>query len=203
MPISIRVSGMWSVTDIRVNAAGKQLKSSTTTRISQTWLASQIGPMAPAMSARCRFQRGPPARRSHTPPPKSAPPSNTYALSETITAPARSAARVASGMLRRHQGGRRALRKLGALDDLAAQEPHDCHRECEIQQSEHQERDHEPGHRRDGVRRAEHPLDDPRLPPDFSDHPSCLDGDEPHRRAENQELQQPPVGDNVALPKGE
>ena len=77
MPTSIRDTGMWSTVMMRANTGEKQVKASTTARISQTWLASQIGPIAWAMTSRCRPRRGPRASRSHTPPPKSAPPSST------------------------------------------------------------------------------------------------------------------------------
>jgi len=76
-PIRNTVSGMWSAMEMAANARGNTEKSSTTTRISQTWFASQIGPSARSMSARCSRLRGPDARRSHTPPPKSAPPMST------------------------------------------------------------------------------------------------------------------------------
>ena len=42
--------------------------------VSQTWLASQTGPMAFLIQVRCASLRGPVASKSHTPPPKSAPP---------------------------------------------------------------------------------------------------------------------------------
>ena len=68
---------MCSVMLRAAKAGGKQVNSSTMTMISQTWFASQIGPMASAISARWESRRGPEARRSQTPPPKSAPPSRT------------------------------------------------------------------------------------------------------------------------------
>ena len=43
MPMSSSVKGMWRTIARRAKAGGKQLKSRTTTMISQTWLASQIG----------------------------------------------------------------------------------------------------------------------------------------------------------------
>ena len=67
---------MWSRVPSNANAGGKQVKSSTMARMSQTWFASHTGPIASAMSSRWRSWRGPRASRSHTPPPKSAPPSN-------------------------------------------------------------------------------------------------------------------------------
>ena len=55
--------------------AGNAVKSRTMTRISQTWFASQTGAIESAMSSRWRSRRGPLAKKSQTPPPKSAPPS--------------------------------------------------------------------------------------------------------------------------------
>src|SRR5437867_8490467 len=46
------------------------------------------------MGSRWRSPRGPSARRSHTPPPKSAPPRTAYALSATKMTPATRSARV-------------------------------------------------------------------------------------------------------------
>ena len=77
IPKSSSVSGSKSVVETAAKAVGKPVKSTTTTRISQTWFASQIGPMAASTSARCARRRGPEARRSHSPPPKSAPASST------------------------------------------------------------------------------------------------------------------------------
>ena len=49
------------------------MNSRTITKISQTWFASQTGPIAVAMARGARAARAPRASRSHTPPPKSAP----------------------------------------------------------------------------------------------------------------------------------
>ena len=53
------VSGTCRAIDSAAKAGGKPVNSSTTTRISQTWLASQIGPMARSMIARWAALRGP------------------------------------------------------------------------------------------------------------------------------------------------
>ena len=54
----------------------------TKTKISQTWLASQTGPIECSIRARGRAPRsGPPAVRSQNPAPKSAPPNTAYAVS--------------------------------------------------------------------------------------------------------------------------
>src|SRR3954468_5392099 len=79
---------MWSAIDTAANAGGNAEKSSTTARISQTWLASQIGPMAFSITVRCSARRGPVASRSQTPPPKSAPPKIRYRTSAATMAAA-------------------------------------------------------------------------------------------------------------------
>ena len=57
------------------NAEGKPVQDTTSTKISQTWLASQTGPIAQSISSRGRRARSPlPASRLHSPAPKSAPP---------------------------------------------------------------------------------------------------------------------------------
>ena len=58
-------------------ASGNPVHSTTSTKISQTWLASHTGPMACSMSVRWAEPRsGPPAVRSQKPAPKSAPPNS-------------------------------------------------------------------------------------------------------------------------------
>ena len=64
---------MCSDVPMAANANGKATKSTTMTRISQTWFASQMGPMAWTIVSRWARCRGPLASMSHTPPPKSAP----------------------------------------------------------------------------------------------------------------------------------
>jgi hypothetical protein len=61
--------GMWSAVMIAANAGGKPVKRTTITRMSQTWFASQIGPIACSMASRWRTALGPAASRSHMPPP--------------------------------------------------------------------------------------------------------------------------------------
>ncbi len=74
MPMSMTHIGTNSAVRMSAKAGGKAVNSTTTTSTSQTLLASQIGPMARAISARWAPARGPKASRSHTPAPKSAPP---------------------------------------------------------------------------------------------------------------------------------
>src|SRR2546425_5111887 len=72
--------------------------------------------MACAMASRCARLRGPVAKRSHTPPPKSAPARSAYAITAKS---ARAAARTSRGM--RGLGGRGRARgepaKRGDEDD--------------------------------------------------------------------------------------
>ena len=78
MPSPARKSGIASVEVIDPNASGKAVHSITSTKISQTWLASQTGDMARLIMARTGAPRSaPPAVRSQNPAPKSAPPSTT------------------------------------------------------------------------------------------------------------------------------
>ena len=70
---------MNSVEKIASNADEKPVQSTTSTKISQTWLASQTGPIAQSISSRGRRPRSPPpASRLHSPAPKSAPPKTAY-----------------------------------------------------------------------------------------------------------------------------
>ena len=69
MPIRTAVIGMCSAVMVAANPGGNAVKNTTITRMSQTWLASQIGPMACSIAARWRDARGPDASRSHMPPP--------------------------------------------------------------------------------------------------------------------------------------
>src|SRR5690349_4277205 len=111
----MRDSGMCRTVPNAANAGGKQTNSMTTTTMSQTWFASQIGPIAFATSSCCRFRRGPDASRSHTPPPKSAPPNSTYAFNATTMTQAATSASV--------RFIRRLLRR--RADDLLTEEVHD------------------------------------------------------------------------------
>ena len=66
---------MKSVDMIDANASENPDQSTTSTKISHTWLDSQTGPIAESISARARRPRSPsPATRVQNPAPKSAPP---------------------------------------------------------------------------------------------------------------------------------
>ena len=105
MPKAARLSGMNSVEKIAANADEKPVQSTTMTKISQTWLASQTGPIAQSISSRGRRPRSPlPATRLQKPAPKSAPPNTAY-----IVAPTHNTTATASAVLiahpRRRGGG--------------------------------------------------------------------------------------------------
>ena len=74
IPISTRVKGTNRAWLSGTKAPGKLVNKPTITKISQTWFASQTGPMAVAIAVRWRVAVGPVASKSQTPPPKSAPP---------------------------------------------------------------------------------------------------------------------------------
>jgi hypothetical protein len=92
MPSAARLSGMKSVEKIASNAAENPVQRTTSTKISQTWLASQTGPIAQSISSRARLSR--PPIRLQNPAPKSAPPNTTYAVR-----PAQSTQATASAVL--------------------------------------------------------------------------------------------------------
>ena len=66
---------MNSVDMIDAKAPGEAVHSTTRTKISQTWFASQTGPIAQSIRARAApAALAAPATRAHKPAPKSAPP---------------------------------------------------------------------------------------------------------------------------------
>ena len=76
IPIAAMNSGMYSVEKIEPNATGNAVQTITSTKISQTWLASQTGAIERWIIPRTRAPReAPPAVRSQKPAPKSAEPS--------------------------------------------------------------------------------------------------------------------------------
>ena len=75
IPSAARLSGMNSVEKMAANASENAVQSTTSTKISHTWFASQTGPIAQPTSSRGRLPRSPPpATRLQKPAPKSAPP---------------------------------------------------------------------------------------------------------------------------------
>src|SRR6476620_11860475 len=153
--------------------------------------------MAWAITSRCRFRRGPDASRSQTPPPKSAPANNTYALSESASTAARTSARSRSGTSDRGEIHPAPFAGLGAADDLSVEQPGDNDAEKTVEQGEEQEGDDQARHRGDRVRGAEHALDDPGLPANLSDRPPGLDGEKAHWRSQSDRPQTPSASDHV------
>ena len=77
IPIAARKSGIERVEVTDPKATGNAVQKITSTKISQTWLASHTGESDCLTSPRTRApRRAPPAVRSQKPPPKSAPPSS-------------------------------------------------------------------------------------------------------------------------------
>ena len=75
IPSAAIASGMYSVVKIAEKADEKAVQRMTRTKISQTWFASQTGPIDRSIWACTRRARSPePASRSQRPAPKSAPP---------------------------------------------------------------------------------------------------------------------------------
>ena len=77
IPAIAMPNGTYSAMLSAANAGGNAANSTVTTKISQTWFASHTGPIAEEISERSRSRSDPWASRSHTPPPKSAPPRST------------------------------------------------------------------------------------------------------------------------------
>ncbi len=76
IPMAARASGTKSVENTEPNATGNAVQTITSTKISQTWLASQTGLIERWTMPRIRPpRRSPPAVRSQKPAPKSALPS--------------------------------------------------------------------------------------------------------------------------------
>ena len=113
MPSAARLSGMNSV-DIRAAKAEENAVQSTTrTKISQTWFASQTGPIAQAISARGRSPRSPRAENSdQNPAPKSAPPNTAY----SVTPIHRTAATASAVLTPPHPGAARACSVAGRTE---------------------------------------------------------------------------------------
>ncbi len=84
---------MNSVEKTASNALENAVQSTTRTKISQTWLASQTGPIAQSTRSRARRPRAPrEATRLQNPAPKSAPPNTAYALMPTTSTAATASA---------------------------------------------------------------------------------------------------------------
>ena len=84
IPSAARHSGMNSVDITASKATENAVHSTTRMKISQTWLASQTGPIAESTSLRARSARSPlPPTSDQNPAPKSAPPKTAYSVAPT------------------------------------------------------------------------------------------------------------------------
>ena len=95
IPARASHSGSAAVVITAANACGNAVQKMTRSKISQTWLASHTGVIDSSINARgARPRRSPPASRSHRPPPKSAPPSTAYKVTEASRIPPTAAAAI-------------------------------------------------------------------------------------------------------------
>ena len=192
---------MNNVEKIASNADEKPVHSTTSTKISQTWLASHTGPIAQSMSSRGRRPRSlPPASRLQTPAPKSAPPKTAY-----IVTPISSTTATASALLtaRRPRDGRRqgvvgpVRHVVLVLVRLAPPPRHRPQRDDQHRAQHDVERDHgderhpDPAGLRDRVLRAHHVVDDPRLAPDLGHDPAALERHDRRQAGDGDRAQEP------------
>src|SRR5687768_11392043 len=120
------------------------------------------------MAARCSSRRGPRAKRSHTPPPKSAPPNSAYA---STTTPAIAA--TVSAM-------RMSVVKCSILCEPQEQRAQRDAQEG-VQHGKPDERREHVRHRRHRVACPHHAIDDPGLTPDFGYDPASFERHEAER----------------------
>ncbi len=93
IPSAARLSGMNSVDITDEKATENAVQSTTSAKTSQTWFASQTGPIAQSTKARARSPRSPvPANNAQKPAPKSAPPKTAYSVAQTHSTPAAASA---------------------------------------------------------------------------------------------------------------
>src|SRR5215208_3916166 len=160
-----------------------------------------MGPIAWAMTSRCRLRRGPEASMSQTPPPKSAPPKSTYALSDSARMAASASASWSSDTA--HDGrcvNPGPVAGLGTAKDLAIEEPSHNHSQKAVQQREQQKRHHQAGHWSNRVGGAKHALDYPGLPSYFGDRPARFDGNESHGRCHSDRAEEPAAAGHTLAP---
>ena len=88
IPASASHSGSAATVITAANACGNAVQKMTSAKTSQTWLASHTGVIDSSINCRgARPRRSPSASRSHRPPPKSAPPSTAYRVTEASKMP--------------------------------------------------------------------------------------------------------------------
>src|SRR6266436_7391435 len=154
------------------------------------------------MTVRWAARRGPEARRSQTPPPKSAPAkAHSRSARPGSARPARRGGRrePSSGYPGSDTDRHGRLSGGGAPEDLLVEEPGGDDAEEAIQQGEGDEGDDQPRHGRHRLSRPEHALDDPRLSAHLRHNPPGLDTDETHRRRGHEGAEKPAVADEFAL----
>ena len=188
-PIRNSVSGTCSATEIAANAGGKPVNRMTTTRISQTWFASQIGPIAASTARRCAAapraaSPADPRRRRRSPPRRTGSRGRARRRSRPRAAGQAPSPRPSVG------AGRPGLRAASARQDLLREQVDHRHGEEDVDDREQPERRRLVGEGGDRVGRAHQPAHDPRLPPPLGDQPARPRGDEPER-AQHDERQQP------------
>ena len=202
---------MNSVEKIASNAVEKPVQSTTSTKISQTWLASQTGPdrpvdqlarapaaLAAAGDAGSRSRRR--SRRRRTRRRASRPTSST-----TATASALLIARPPAERRRRTRPARRA-RRSSALVGLAPAPRHRPQRDHERRAQQRVEQraramnvTQTPLGLRDRVLGAHHVVDDPRLAADLGDDPAALERDDRRHARDGDRAQEPLRLRDVAL----
>src|SRR5687768_17368682 len=112
------------------------------------------------MASRCLRARLPVASKSHSPPPKSAPPINAYRIS---------AASVTIAMM----SSRRMLQPpFFRFPELPPEERNQHDRQEQVNAAEHREWHRESRHRRHGFTRFHYAVNNPRLPAEFCHEPA-------------------------------
>src|ERR1700716_2054683 len=147
------------------NVTGKAVNRPVIMKISQTWFASQTGPIASATATRCSLARGPLAKRSQTPPPKSAPASTAYAVRASQRMPAMSSAL----LIGTAAGG-------AGSSAQHEQEPRGRDRQRRVDDDEDRERQAERGRGGRSLGRAHDAVHDPWLATELGHEPASFHG---------------------------
>src|SRR5882724_6546445 len=182
MPSSITVIGMLSAVIMVAKPLGNPVNNRTITRMSHTWLASQMGAMASAMASRCSLARGPNASKSHIPPPKSAPPISAYTMSDS---------KMKMAMMTSSIGCPRWLvwHSIGRLQELATQQKHNNDCQKDVNHGENDERHDHPAHWCHSFMGSHHTIHYPRLASHFRHDPAGFNRQKPQRPGRNKSTQ--------------
>src|SRR5262245_10339233 len=149
--------------------------------MSQTWFASQTGPIALCACSREARSRSPRSPSScQNPAPKSAPASTAYAAKPIRIRTTGTSARVKDGSRRRRLlvGGWCLLERPGRKP---AEQPGDCDAEADVDEREGGVADRDALGARHCLRGAHDAIDDPRLAADLGGDPAGEQGDERER----------------------